>query len=149
MGLHELKASPGARRAGRRVGRGIAAGGGKTAGRGTKGQKSRAGAPLPAWFEGGQTPIHMRVPKLRGFKNRLRTSYTPVNVGRIEAAAEDGKVTPETLARKGLVREGARVKVLAEGSVQARLQVHAHAISAKAKQKIEAAGGSVVVINGS
>lgn len=146
MRLHELRPGAGARRAGRRLGRGIGSGRGKTAGRGTKGQKSRAGAPLPGWFEGGQTPIHMRVPKLRGFKNRFRVAFTPVNVGRLAAAAEEGKVTPESLARKGFVREGARVKVLAEGAVSARLEVHAHAVSAKAKEKIEAAGGTVVLL---
>lgn len=146
MRLHELKAPAGARRGDRRVGRGIAAGGGKTAGRGTKGQKARSGPPLPAWFEGGQTPIHMRVPKLRGFKNRFRVDYSPVNVGRLGELAEDGAVGPETLARKGLVREGARVKILGDGDVSAALRVTAHAISASARAKIEAAGGSVTII---
>lgn len=146
MRLHELRAPSGARRRGRRLGRGIAAGGGKTAGRGTKGQKARSGPPLPAWFEGGQTPIHMRVPKLRGFKNRFRVEYTPVNVGRLADLAKGDEVTPETLARKGLVREGARVKILGDGELAAPLRVRAHAVSASARAKIEAAGGSVDII---
>ncbi len=146
MRLHDLAPRPGSRRRRRRLGRGISAGQGKTAGRGTKGQKARAGTPLPGWFEGGQTPIHMRVPKLRGFKNRFRVAYTPVNVGRLGEAAAEGKVTPELLARAGIVPEGARVKVLGDGSVAGKLEVHAHAVSAAAKTKIEAAGGSVVII---
>ena len=92
MKLHDLKPAAGSRRARTRVGRGIAAGQGKTAGRGTKGQKSRAGGTIPAWFEGGQTPIHIRVPKLRGFSNkRFRTEYQVVNVGQISAYAEAGR----------------------------------------------------------
>ena len=146
MRLHELRPAEGARHRKRRVGRGISAGQGKTAGRGTKGQLARSGPGLPVWFEGGQTPIHMRVPKLRGFKNRFRVSFTPVNVGRLGEAAEDGKVTPESLARAGLVRVGARVKVLGEGAPKSTLEVHAHAVSATARAKIESAGGSVVII---
>ena len=91
MKLHDLRPAAGSRRARTRVGRGIAAGQGKTAGRGTKGQKSRAGATIPAWFEGGQTPIHIRVPKLRGFKNRFKIEYSVVNVGQISAYAEAGR----------------------------------------------------------
>ena len=91
MKLHDLKPAPGSRRPRTRVGRGIAAGKGKTAGRGTKGQKARAGATIPAWFEGGQTPIHIRVPKLRGFKNRFKIEYAVVNVGEISAYAEAGR----------------------------------------------------------
>jgi large subunit ribosomal protein L15 len=146
MRLHELRPASGARREHRRVGRGISAGGGKTAGKGTKGQLARSGPGLPGWFEGGQTPIHMRVPKLRGFRNRFRASFTPVNVARLNEAAEGGRVTPETLARKGLVRAGARIKVLGDGAVAQSLEVHAHAVSAAARQKIEAAGGSVRLI---
>ncbi len=148
MRLHDLRPAEGARRRRRRVGRGIAAGQGKTAGRGTKGQLARSGPPLPGWFEGGQTPIHMRVPKLRGFKNRFRISYAPINVGRLAGAAEEGAVTPDTLVRKGLVPKGARVKVLGDGGVSAALRVSAHAVSASAKAKIEAAGGSVTLIGG-
>ena len=150
MRQHELRAPTGARKARRRVGRGISSGQGKTAGKGTKGQLARSGPGIPGWFEGGQTPIHMRIPKMRGFKNtRFRTSFVGVNVGRLGDYAVDGKVTPETLAAKGLVRPDARVKVLADGDVKERFEVHAHAISAAARQKIEAAGGSIVIIGGS
>lgn len=147
MRLHDLRPQPGARRGHRRVGRGISAGGGKTAGKGTKGQLARSGPGLPGWFEGGQTPIHMRVPKLRGFRNRFRVSWTPVNIARLGEAVEEGRVTPETLARKGLVREGARIKVLGDGDLTQSLEVHAHAVSAPARKKIEAAGGSVRLID--
>ncbi len=91
MKLHDLQPAPGSRQARTRVGRGIAAGKGKTAGRGTKGQKSRAGGTIAPWFEGGQTPIQIRIPKLRGFRNRFRVAYQVVNVGRLEAAAEEGR----------------------------------------------------------
>ena len=149
MRQHELRAPNGARKSRRRVGRGISSGQGKTAGKGTKGQLARSGPGIPGWFEGGQTPIHMRIPKMRGFKNtRFRSSYVGVNVGRLGEYAVDGKVTPETLAAKGLVRADARVKVLAEGDVKERYEVHAHAVSATARQKIESAGGSIVIIGG-
>jgi large subunit ribosomal protein L15 len=88
--LHDLKPAPGSRKPRRRVGRGIAAGQGKTAGRGTKGQKARAGGSIPAWFEGGQTPLHQRIPKLHGFKNPFRVEYEVVNVGSIAALVEAG-----------------------------------------------------------
>ena len=147
MRQHELRAPAGARKSRRRVGRGISSGQGKTAGKGTKGQLARSGPGLPGWFEGGQTPIHMRIPKMRGFKNkRFRVSYTGVNVGRLGDYAVDGKVTPETLAAKGLVRPDARVKVLADGEITSKFEVHAHAVSAAARQKIESAGGSIVII---
>jgi large subunit ribosomal protein L15 len=149
MRQHELRAPKGARHSKRRVGRGIGAGQGKTAGKGTKGQLARSGPGLPGWFEGGQTPLHMRLPKMRGFKNlRFRTPFVAVNVGRLVDFAVDGKVTPDTLAAKGLVRPDARIKVLAEGDVKARYEVHAHAVSATARKKIEAAGGSIVLITG-
>ena len=90
MKLHDLRPAEGSRKARTRVGRGIAAGKGKTAGRGTKGQKARAGGSIPPWFEGGQTPLHMRIPKLRGFKNRFKIDYEVVNVGAIDAAVERG-----------------------------------------------------------
>jgi large subunit ribosomal protein L15 len=149
MRQHELSAPHGSRKARRRVGRGIASGQGKTAGKGTKGQLARSGPGLPGWFEGGQTPIHMRIPKMRGFKNaRFKTSFVGVNVGRLADYAVDGKVSPETLAAKGLVKPDARVKVLADGEVKDRFEVHAHAVSAAARQKIESAGGSIVIIGG-
>lgn len=146
MRQHEMRAPKGARHAVRRLGRGISSGQGKTAGRGTKGQKARTGPGIPGWFEGGQTPIHMRIPKMRGFKNRFRSSFVAVNVDRLADYAVDGKVTPATLAAKGLVRPDARIKVLANGEVTAKYEVHAHAVSAAAREKIESAGGSIVLI---
>ena len=147
MRQHEIRAPKGARRPVRRLGRGISAGQGKTAGRGTKGQLARNGPGLPGWFEGGQTPIHMRIPKMRGFKNRFKRSFVAFNVGALVKYAEDGKVTPQVLASHGLIRPDAKVKVLAEGEVGGRFEVHAHAVSQTAREKIEAAGGSIVLIS--
>jgi large subunit ribosomal protein L15 len=146
MKQHEMKAPKGARHAVRRLGRGIGMGQGKTAGRGTKGQLARTGSSIPGWFEGGQTPIHMRIPKMRGFKNRFRSPFVAVNVDRLADYAVDGKVTPDTLAAKGLVRSDAKIKILANGEVTGKFEVHAHAISATAREKIESAGGSIVLI---
>jgi large subunit ribosomal protein L15 len=146
MRLHELRAPAGARGRGRRVGRGTASGRGKTAGRGTKGQLARSGPGLPGWFEGGQTPLHMRVPKLRGFKPFGSRTYVAVNVGQLAAYAVEGKVSPETLASKGLIRPDETVKILGDGDVRAAYEVHAHAASDSARRKIEAAGGSIVII---
>jgi large subunit ribosomal protein L15 len=152
--LHDLKPAPGSRKERTRVGRGIAAGKGKTAGRGTKGQKSRAGASIPAWFEGGQTPIHVRVPKLRGFKRRFKVEYQVVNVGRIAEYAAAGRfgveskepltVNAEALASAGLIGTLRRpVKVLGLGDVDRKLFVAADAFTASARRKIEDAGGFV------
>jgi large subunit ribosomal protein L15 len=153
--LHELAPAPGSTKRRIRVGRGIAAGKGKTAGRGTKGQKARAGASIPGWFEGGQTPVHVRVPKLRGFKRRGRIEYQVVNVGRIAEYAvagrfgeEPGKdpltVNAEVLAAAGLVSHADRpVKVLGHGELDVKVFVAADAFTASARQKIEAAGGFV------
>lgn len=159
MKLHDLRPAPGAHKARTRVGRGIAAGKGKTAGRGTKGQKARSGASIPAWFEGGQTPIHMRVPKLRGFRSINRIDYQVVNIGRISAYAEAGRlgeplterspytVNPETLRAAGLItRERQPVKILGAGDVAVPLFVLADAFTASARSKVEAAGGSVQTI---
>ncbi|MDE3112193.1 MAG: 50S ribosomal protein L15 [Chloroflexota bacterium] len=146
MRLHDVKAPRGARRPSKRLGRGTASGTGKTAGRGTKGQLARSGPGLPGWFEGGQTPLHMRVPKLRGFKPPRRTRHVAVNVGQLAAYAADGRVSPETLAAKGLIRADETVKILADGDVTTAFEVHAHAVSASARQKIEAAGGRIVLI---
>jgi large subunit ribosomal protein L15 len=146
MRQHEIRSQAGARKRPRRLGRGTSQGQGKTAGRGTKGQLARNGPGLPGWFEGGQTPLHMRVPKLRGFKNRFRTGFVAVNVGRLADYAAEGRVSPETLAAKGLVGSDARIKILGEGDLSQKLEVHAHAVSATAKQKIESAGGSIVLI---
>ncbi len=140
MKLHELTPPPGSNRAKRRVARGIGGKGGKTAGRGTKGQHARD--TVPAGFEGGQLPLMQRVPKLRGFKNPFRVEYTPVNLDALTRAA-DGEVTPATLAAAGVVRKGALVKVLGGGSVDRPLRVSAHAFSASAEAAITAAGGTV------
>ncbi len=164
MKLHDLRPADGSRQPRTRVGRGIAAGKGKTAGRGTKGQKARAGGSIPPWFEGGQTPLHMRIPKLRGFKNRFKIEYEVVNVGAIGALAERGAFEVETPTRKGakagpitinqdilravgLVRTLDKpLKVLGAGEVSTPLFVVADAFTASARSKIEAAGGSVNVL---
>ena len=146
MNLHDVKAPKGSRRGIKRLGRGTGSGTGKTAGRGTKGQLARSGPGLPGWFEGGQTPIHMRIPKLRGFKPPRTVKHVAVNVRQLADYAEGGKVTPDTLRAKGLVRADQTVKVLGDGSVSAPFEVHAHAVSAEARKRIEAAGGSVVLI---
>ncbi|WP_158881267.1 50S ribosomal protein L15 [Amycolatopsis anabasis] len=139
--IHHLRPAPGAKTEKIRVGRGEGSKG-KTAGRGTKGTKARKN--VPVGFEGGQMPIHMRLPKLRGFKNRFRTEYQPVNVGDIARVfADGGKVGPEELAARGLVRKGKLVKVLGNGDVNGvKLDVTADAFSASAKEKLAAAGGS-------
>lgn len=146
MKLHQVRAPRGARKPKKRVGRGISAGQGKTAGKGTKGQLARSGPGLPGWFEGGQTPLHMRLPKMRGFKVASRVEYVAVNVGQLGQYAADGKVSPETLAAKGLIRPDERVKILGDGEARSKFEVHAHAASGTAKKKIEAAGGSLVLI---
>ncbi|EOD64330.1 50S ribosomal protein L15 [Amycolatopsis vancoresmycina] len=139
--IHHLRPAPGAKRDKIRVGRGEGSKG-KTAGRGTKGTKARKN--VPARFEGGQMPIQMRLPKLRGFKNRFRTEYQPVNVGDIARVFPDGgKIGAEELAQAGLVRKGKLVKVLGNGDVNGvKLDVTADAFSGSAKEKLEAAGGS-------
>jgi large subunit ribosomal protein L15 len=143
--LHHLRPAPGARTARTRVGRGEASKG-KTAGRGTKGTKARDR--VPASFEGGQMPLHRRLPQLKGFSNlRFRTTYQVVNTGRLaELYPEGGDVTPEDLAAKGAVRAGEPVKVLGTGDVSTPLRVTAHAFSASAKEKITAAGGTVTTL---
>lgn len=146
MKPHELTPNKGSRHKRRIVGRGSSAGQGKTAGKGTKGQLARSGPGLPGWFEGGQMPLHMRLPKLRGFKNKRRVPYVAFNVSQLESYSLDGKVTPATLEAKGLVNPGARLKVLGDGEANGKFEVHAHAASATARAKIEAAGGSVVLI---
>jgi len=163
MKLHDLRPAPGSHRARTRVGRGIAAGGGKTAGRGTKGQKARAGGSIPPWFEGGQTPLHRRIPKLRGFKNRFKVEYEVVNVGAIAALVESGAlegaapkgtgtaapitVNQDILRATGLVRTLDKpLKILGAGDLATALFVVADAFSKTAVTKIEAAGGSVNVL---
>ena len=143
--LHHLRPAPGSRTARTRVGRGEGSKG-KTAGRGTKGTKARTS--VPASFEGGQMPIHRRLPQLRGFSNfRFKVTYQVVNTGRLaELYPEGGDVTPDGLAAKGAVRAGELVKVLGTGELGVPLRVSAHAFSAAAKEKITAAGGTVTTL---
>ena len=139
--LHHLRPAPGAKKAKTRVGRGEGSKG-KTAGRGTKGTKARY--QVPAGFEGGQIPIHMRLPKLKGFKNPFREEYQVVNVDRLEALfPKGGTVDVDALVSAGAVRKGHRVKVLGGGDISVAVQVSAHHFSGSARSKIEAAGGSV------
>ncbi len=146
MNLHTLKATPGARKPRRRVGRGRASGWGKTSTRGHKGQMARKGHKVKPTFEGGQMPLVRRLPK-RGFKNVNRESYAPVNLAALERFAADSEVTVEVLRAQGLVRgKAAPVKVLGTGEISRKLTVKAHAFSATAKTKIEAAGGTCEVI---
>jgi large subunit ribosomal protein L15 len=138
--VHHLRPAPGAKTAKTRVGRGQGSKG-KTAGRGTKGTRARG--TVPARFEGGQMPIHMRLPKLKGFKNPFRTEYQVVNTGRLaELFPQGGNVGPEELATSGAVRPDLPVKVLGTGDLSVALQVSAHAFSASARDKITAAGGT-------
>ncbi|HEU4706549.1 MAG TPA: 50S ribosomal protein L15 [Solirubrobacterales bacterium] len=150
IGLHNLKPKPGSKQKRKRIGRGEGSGLGKTSGRGHKGAGSRSGAKEKANYEGGQNPIHMRMRKLRGphkkqsmpFEN-FRTRTQPVNLSDLEARFDSGaEVTPESLKEKGLAKRKDPVKVLARGEIKKKLEVHAHAFSAAAKEQIEAAGGS-------
>jgi large subunit ribosomal protein L15 len=138
--LHDLKPAPGSKTAKTRVGRGEGSKG-KTAGRGTKGTKARKN--VPATFEGGQMPIHMRLPKLKGFRNRFRTEYEVVNVGDINKLfPKGGDVGVDELVAAGAVRKKALVKVLGDGKLTAKVNVTAHKFSGSAREKITAAGGS-------
>lgn len=138
--VHHLRPAPGAKTAKTRVGRGEGSKG-KTAGRGTKGTKARY--QVPAAFEGGQMPLHMRLPKLKGFKNPFKVQYQVVNLDRIaKLFPEGGEVTTATLVERGAVRKGQPVKVLGEGEISVAVQVTAEKFSASAKDKIAAAGGS-------
>ncbi|CAJ1585248.1 50S ribosomal protein L15 [[Mycobacterium] wendilense] len=138
--LHDLKPAAGSKTAKTRVGRGEGSKG-KTAGRGTKGTKARKNVPVT--FEGGQMPIHMRLPKLKGFKNRFRTEYAVVNVGDINKAfPEGGTVGVDELVGAGLVRKNVLVKVLGDGKLSAKVDVTAHKFSGSAREAITAAGGS-------
>lgn len=148
MDLSNLKYNDGARKSRKKIGRGEGSGRGGTATKGHKGQKSRSGVSIPASFEGGQMPLVRRIPKY-GFKNRNRVSYKPINVARLDALVDRGKldpkaaVTPEALASIGVVRPKDRVKVLGRGEINVALDVRVHAVSETARKKIEAAGGSV------
>ncbi len=147
MFLHELRPNPGATHRRKRVGRGIGSGHGKTAGRGTKGQKARDQVPLT--FEGGQTPLHRRLPRLKGFKNPTHKEYTIINVAQLEERFEAGEVvTPKLLLERRIIKklEKDGLKVLGEGELTKALTVRAHKFSKSAEQKITAAGGSVEAI---
>ena len=138
---HHLRPAPGSKKAKTRVGRGEASKG-KTAGRGTKGQKARY--QVKVGFEGGQMPLHMRTPKLRGFKNPFRTEYQVVNVAKLaELYPKGGDVTVEDLVAKGAVRKNQPVKVLGDGDIQVKLTVQVDKVSGSAEQKIVAAGGAI------
>ncbi|KGF19556.1 MULTISPECIES: 50S ribosomal protein L15 [Micrococcaceae] len=142
--IHDLAPAPGSRKSKTRVGRGEASKG-KTAGRGTKGTKARR--QVPAGFQGGQLPLHMRLPKLRGFKNPFRTEYQVVNLTRLEELfPEGGEVTVEALVAKGAVRKNQPVKVLGTGELNVKLDVKVNAFSASASEKIQAAGGSATTV---
>ena len=145
MELKDLKPAEGSRHSRKRVGRGNGSGYGKTAGRGLNGQKSRAGGGKRPGFEGGQTPLAMRLPKLPGFRNINRVEYLPVNVSRLEEKFEAGEVVNgESLKAKGIIKhEDALVKVLGDGELTKALTVSVEKVSASAKAKIEAAGGKV------
>jgi len=142
--LHHLRPAPGSKTPKTRVGRGEGSKG-KTAGRGTKGTKARG--QVPAGFEGGQMPIHMRLPKLKGFKNPFKVEFQVVNLDRIsELFPEGGDVTVEELVARGAVRKNQPVKVLGQGDISVKVAVSANAFSSSAKEKIEAAGGTTTVV---
>jgi large subunit ribosomal protein L15 len=143
--VHHLRPAPGAKTAKTRVGRGEGSKG-KTAGRGTKGTGARKN--VPASFEGGQLPLHMRLPKLKGFRNAFNTTYQVVNVGQLATTfADGGAVDVDAIVAAGLVRDGFKVKVLGDGEVAGvALQVTAHAFSGSARDKIAAAGGSATTL---
>ena len=143
MKVHELRPPAGSTRARRRVGRGIGGKGGKTAGRGTKGQGARD--TIPMGFEGGQLPLMQRIPKLRGFKNPFRIDYTPVNIGALQAVEGD-TVGIDALVAAGLARKGDLVKILGGGELTRAVRVEAHAFSKSAEAAITGAGGSITVV---
>lgn len=143
MKIHDLKPAEGANRRRKRVGRGIAGKGGKTAGRGTKGQKARG--TIPAGFEGGQMPLHMRIPKLKGFTNPFRVEYQAINLDTIEASGLD-EITPASLRSKGLAGKKSLIKVLGRGEITRKVTVKAHAVSKSAEEAITSAGGTVEIL---
>jgi large subunit ribosomal protein L15 len=144
MKLHDLRPAEGSKKKRRRVGRGIAAGQGKTAGRGTKGQRARTGRGIKPYFEGGQLPLVRRLPHTRGFTNIYRVPYQVVNLNVLNERFDAGtEITPELLAERGMVGKKDRVKVLGNGELTKALTVRAHAFSSSAREKIAAAGGKV------
>ena len=141
--LNQLSPAPGSRKSRKRVGRGPGSGKGKTCGTGVKGQGTRSGKKIKPWFEGGQMPLYQRVPK-KGFSNRFRVENEIVNLSELAVFGDDATVDPKALAAKGLIRGGDRpVKVLGEGDAPKGLKLSVHKISASARAKVEAAGGSV------
>jgi large subunit ribosomal protein L15 len=147
MKLHDLRPNPGKTKKRKRVGRGIAAGQGKTAGRGTKGQGARSGGGKGPYFEGGQLPLFRRLPFKRGFTNIFKITYIPVNVRNLADFEEDTVVNPELLASVGLVKKASDpIVILGEGEINVPLSVSAHRFSKSAKEKIEAAGGTIDVL---
>jgi large subunit ribosomal protein L15 len=148
MKLHDLRPNPGAKKKRKRVGRGIAAGQGKTAGRGTKGQGARSGGGKGIYFEGGQLPLARRLPYKRGFTNIRKIYYKPVNLGDLaEFDFEGATITPELMAQIGLLKKPTDpVVILGDGEVTGPLTVQAHRFSASAKEKIEAVGGTVEML---
>lgn len=149
MKLHQLRPVSGSTRKRKRVGRGIAAGQGKTAGRGTKGQKARSGGKLPPYFEGGQLPFVRRLPFVRGFTNIFKVHYQPVNLKHLDPRVfpAGAEVSPDSLAAAGLIRSARKpVVLLGDGTVKRPLQVKVHRISASARAKVEAAGGTVEIL---
>ncbi|RME46204.1 MAG: 50S ribosomal protein L15 [Chloroflexi bacterium] len=148
MKLHELKPAPGAKKKRKRLARGNAGRGGTYAGRGRKGQKARSGGKVPPYFEGGQLPLVRRLPFKRGFTNIWRKAFTPINVDQLEERFAAGStVSPPTLVAAGLIkRQDELVKILGRGELKTALTVRAHAFSKSAREKIEAAGGTVELI---
>jgi len=149
MKLHELKPAPGSKKRKKRVGRGMASGHGKTAGRGTKGQGARSGGGKGPYFEGGQLPLVRRLPFRRGFTNIWRVDYKPINLSRLQEKFGDGdqEITPETLVEAGLIKRSDKaVAILGDGELTAALTIKAHRFSKSAQEKIEAAGGSIEVL---
>jgi large subunit ribosomal protein L15 len=147
MKLHELQPSPGSHHSRKRVGRGPGSGHGKTATRGQKGQRARTSVNLPKTFEGGQTRLTMRTPKLRGFHNRWKKRFAVLNLTRLNRFEEGAEIRPETLLEAGIIKDvGAGIKVLGTGDLRRKLTIHAHQFSAEARRKIEAAGGTAAVI---
>jgi len=150
MKLHDLKPAPGSKKNKKRVGRGMASGMGKTSSRGHKGQGARSGGGKGPFFEGGQLPLVRRLPFRRGFTNIWRVNYTSINVGRLQESfgeSDQQEVTPETLAKAGIIKKSDKaVAILGDGEVSAALTVKAHRFSKSAKEKIEAAGGTIEVL---
>ncbi len=148
MKLHDLKPNEGAKKRRKRVGRGIAAGQGKTAGRGTKGQNARTGGGVPLWHEGGNVPLYRRLPYKRGFTPPNRVVYNEINLYQLEGFGADTEITPDTLAEAGLLKDEQNpVVILGQGEVDVALTMRVHRISRGARAKVEAAAGSVEILD--